>query len=195
MNSTDNRVHIWTDGACSGNPGPGGWAAVLIFGTYRKEISGGVYNTTNNRMELRAIAEALRLIRGQQRDIVIHSDSMVFVGPFNNGKAAERLRQGKQVNADLWKQILELASAHNVTAEWTKGHAGTKNNERCDELATNALKNPTENDYGYEAGAAAPAVNADRDPMQILSDHFAPAIVSTIADILRENGYIIVKKI
>lgn len=199
MPENDNTIHIWTDGACSGNPGPGGWAAVLICGDMRKELSGGVYKTTNNRMELRAVLEGLKAVKGAGRTIVIHSDcKAIFVDPFNTGNAARRIERGVQSNADLWRWILFYAGYHKVSAEWIKGHAGTVENERCDRLAVAASKCPAEADTAYESGVtdskALANLEAGRTPYEILGDYLAPSIVSAIHDILHENGLEIVRK-
>lgn len=138
-------VVIYTDGACSGNPGPGGWAAALLYGEHRKELSGGRANTTNNRMEMTAAIEALRALKQPCR-VRIHSDSSYLVNAFRQGWLANWQRNGWRTaakepveNQDLWQDLLELTQVHQV--EWlkVKGHAGDALNNRCDELARQAI--------------------------------------------------------
>ncbi|MGM0507293.1 MAG: ribonuclease HI [Bacteroidota bacterium] len=139
-------VEIYTDGACSGNPGPGGWGAVLLFNGDRKEISGGEPQTTNNRMEMTAVAEALNALK-RPCHVRIHSDSALIINAFTQGWIENWKRRGwkkadkKPVeNRELWEAILEAMSPHNV--EWikVKGHAGINENERADQLAVDACK-------------------------------------------------------
>ncbi len=137
-------VVIYTDGGCSGNPGPGGWGAVLIYGEHRKELSGGETETTNNRMELTAAIEALNALKRPQR-VELHTDSQYVrqgITEWIDGwkRNGWRTAQKKPVkNADLW-QALDLArERHDVTWKWVKGHAGDEGNERADELATAAI--------------------------------------------------------
>lgn len=137
------KIDIWTDGACSGNPGRGGWAALLTTKLpdgrdFWKSFSGGFKLTTNNRMELMAVLQGLRAVRGSGHEITIHSDSQTFVKPFTSGNAAKRVLSGTQVNGDLWAEILALAQHHSVTAEWVKGHADSEYNVKCDALAVEA---------------------------------------------------------
>jgi len=155
-------VTIYTDGACSGNPGPGGWAAVLECDGRRKEICGGVRRTTNVRMELRAVLEALRCLRGNDLDITVYSDSQAVVSPFNSGSA----KRNKVMNSDLWKGILEITDRMaSVRFEWVKGHADNSGNNRCDELATGMSKSsPQETDEGYEKENAAPETGMFEKP-------------------------------
>jgi ribonuclease HI len=139
------RVTIYTDGACQGNPGPGGWAAVLLNGEHRLEISGYVPDTTNNRMELQAAIEALRALR-QPCEVDLHTDSQYLRNGMhswlanwkrNNWRTADK----KPVkNADLWRQLDALAQTHRVHWHWLKGHDGHPENERCDELANAAIR-------------------------------------------------------
>lgn len=135
------KVTIYTDGACSGNPGKGGWGAILIYGDAVKEISGGEDNTTNNRMELKAVIEALKALKSPC-DVEIYSDSAYVVNAFtqkwidnwikNNWKTADK----KSVkNVDLWQELLVLIKTHNVTFKKVKGHSDNELNERCDKLA------------------------------------------------------------
>lgn len=135
------EVIIFTDGACSGNPGPGGWRAILRYGFHEKEISGGERQTTNNRMELSAVVSALRALKEPCR-VRLVSDSRYVVdciekGWVRNWKARGwRRRDGKPAsNVDLWESLLELLETHDVTFEWIKGHNEHPENERCDRLA------------------------------------------------------------
>lgn len=137
-------VVVHSDGACHGNPGPGGWAAVLVSGPHRKELSGGVPATTNNRMELQAAIEALAVLK-QSCDVEFHTDSNYLrdgITKWMHGWKRNGWRtQGKQPvkNEDLWRRLDEVVSAHTVKWHWVKGHAGDAGNERCDELATAAI--------------------------------------------------------
>ncbi len=138
-------VEIWTDGACSGNPGPGGWGALLRFGDRRKEICGGEPDTTNNRMELMGAIEALNALKGAQT-VVLHTDSSyvkqgITTWITNWQKKNWRTAGGAPVkNVDLWKALLEAAARHEVEWRWVKGHAGDPGNERADELARRGLE-------------------------------------------------------
>lgn len=134
-------VKIYTDGACSGNPGPGGWGAVLEYNGRRKELSGGEPNTTNNRMELTAAIKALEVLKEQCR-VVITSDSKYLVDAVEKGWAVSWRKKGwmrgrnqPAQNPDLWERLLELLELHEVSFVWIKGHNGHIENERCDELA------------------------------------------------------------
>ena len=140
-------VTIYTDGACSGNPGPGGWGAILISGTLRKEISGGDPDTTNNRMELMAAIAALSELKGSS-DVELFTDSKYvkqgITEWITKWKAnGWKRRSGKKLlpvkNEDLWRQLDTLAGAHQVSFKWVEGHAGHPENERADELARNAI--------------------------------------------------------
>jgi ribonuclease HI len=134
------RVVAWTDGACSGNPGPGGWGAILTFGDHSRELSGGEPMTTNNRMELMAAIMALETLK-RPCDVDIHTDSQYVrdgVSGWIHGwkKNGWKTAAKKPVkNAELWQRLDEAASRHNVTWHWVKGHAGHEMNERADELA------------------------------------------------------------
>ena len=138
------KVEIFTDGACSGNPGPGGWGAILRYEGHEKELSGGEKNTTNNRMELLAAIVGLEaLIR--PCDVTLYSDSQYLVKAFNehwlDGWIKKGWKRGKNEpvkNVDLWKRLLKAKEPHNVEFIWVKGHAGHPQNERCDVLATTA---------------------------------------------------------
>ena len=137
-------VSIWTDGACSGNPGPGGWGALLRAGEHEKEMSGGDVLTTNNRMELQAAIEALNALTRPSR-VQLHTDSQYVKGGItgwiegwkrNGWKTAAR----KPVkNAELWQALDEAARRHEVTWHWVKGHAGHAENERADALARDGM--------------------------------------------------------
>ena len=133
-------VDIYTDGACSGNPGPGGWAAILKSGDVEKEISGGEELTTNNRMELTAAIEALAALR-RPCEVDLYSDSRYLVDSITKGwvyswQKRNWVKQGKAVpNTDLWLRLLELIGVHKVRFIWVKGHASNPYNNRCDEMA------------------------------------------------------------
>ena len=136
-----NEVTIYTDGACSGNPGPGGWAAILMAGGAKKELSGGEKDTTNNRMELMAVIEGLNALKRPCK-VDIYSDSAYVVKAFEQNWIDKWIRNGwknsakaEVANSDLWKRLLELTSTHNVTFHKVKGHADNEFNNRCDELA------------------------------------------------------------
>ena len=137
-------VTIYTDGACSGNPGPGGWGAILQYGEFRKELSGGEAHTTNNRMELLGVISALEALN-RPCDVEVHSDSQYVCNAFNQHWVEGWIRRGWKTsqkkpvkNVDLWKRLLAAKQPHNVTFHWVKGHAGHEFNERCDQLATAA---------------------------------------------------------
>ena len=135
------RVELFTDGACSGNPGAGGWAAILRYGTREKELCGGDANTTNNRMELTAAIEGLSALK-EPCKVTLYSDSKYLVDAFLEGWVyswrEKGWRRGKDElkNPDLWEKLFALTEIHKVTFEWVKGHAGHDYNERCDSLAT-----------------------------------------------------------
>ena len=137
------QVRLVTDGACSGNPGPGGWACLLTYGTYTKELSGGSPATTNNRMELTALLEGLRALKGPC-DVHVVSDSRYIIDTFEQNwhvKWAQKgwRKGGKPVpNHDLWQALLGAAKPHALTFEWVRGHAGHPENERVDRLAVQA---------------------------------------------------------
>lgn len=138
------RIEIWTDGACSGNPGPGGWGAVLIWNGHRKELRGGEAVTTNNRMELTAAAVALEALK-RPAAVDLYTDSQYVRGGIttwmnqwkrNGWRTADR----KPVkNADLWQRLDAARKRHDVTWHWVRGHAGTLGNERADQLAREAM--------------------------------------------------------
>ena len=135
------RVTIYTDGACSGNPGPGGWGAVLKYGEHEKELSGGEASTTNNRMELTAAIQALSALKEPCR-VDLYSDSRYMVDALEKGWARGWQKRGwvksdrkPALNPDLWDLLLMLTEMHEVTCHWVKGHADNEYNERCDRLA------------------------------------------------------------
>lgn len=139
-------VTIYTDGACSGNPGPGGWGAVLLFQDHRLEISGFAAETTNNRMELSAAIEALKRLKYPCR-VDLWSDSSYLVNAFNehwlDGWLKRNwLRSNREPveNRDLWEQLVDLSRIHQITWHKVKGHADNALNNRCDELATDEIK-------------------------------------------------------
>ena len=137
-------VTIYTDGACSGNPGPGGWGAVLRYRfdgkVYEKELSGGDASTTNNRMELLAVIKGLEAIKWQNAEVEVFSDSSYVVKAVNEGWLRNWERKGwkKVRNIDLWMRFLDVYRRHRVVFHWLKGHAGHPENERCDSLAVAA---------------------------------------------------------
>lgn len=139
-------VTIYTDGACSGNPGPGGWAAVLIYGEYRKEISGFEPMTTNNRMELTAAIKALQALN-RPCEVELFSDSAYLCNAFLNGWIDSWIRNGwkkadkKPVeNAELWQELVRLSRIHTIRWHKVKGHADNELNNLCDKLATGQIK-------------------------------------------------------
>ncbi len=137
------HVVVYTDGACTGNPGPGGYGVVLLHGEARKELSGGFRLTTNNRMEMLACIVGLRALKGQCA-VTLYSDSQYVINSMTKGwalrwKKNKWKRRDKDVpNADLWEQMLEICDHHKVRFNWVRGHAGNKENERCDQLAREA---------------------------------------------------------
>ena len=140
------KVQLYTDGACSGNPGPGGYGAILRCGGYEKEICGGEANTTNNRMELMAVIAGLEALN-RSCDVRIYSDSKYFVDAVEKGWAKAWRAKGwvkgdktKAKNPDLWERLLDLLDNHKITLVWLKGHAGHPENERCDQMAVEQSK-------------------------------------------------------
>lgn len=140
------EVEIFTDGACSGNPGPGGWGAVLRYGSARKELSGGEAETTNNRMELTAVIRALEALK-EPCAVLLTTDSRYVCDAIVKGWLESWRRRGWKkadgkpaLNRDLWEQLLPLLERHRVRFQWVKGHAGHPENERCDALAVAAAK-------------------------------------------------------
>lgn len=134
-------VEIFSDGACSGNPGPGGWGTILRMGEHVKELSGGERHTTNNRMELTAAIEGLSALK-YRCHVILTTDSKYLCDGITKGWAASWRKKGWKkadgkpaLNPDLWERLLELTERHDVEFRWVKGHAGHPENERCDELA------------------------------------------------------------
>jgi ribonuclease HI len=150
-------VTIYTDGACSGNPGPGGFGVVMLYGSARRELSGGYRKTTNNRMEVLAVIKGLEALK-EPCSVQLYSDSKYVVDAIEKGWVKKWRSQGwmrnkkeKASNVDLWEQLLALLEIHNVSFIWVKGHAANPENERCDQLARDAIqKNTLENDEKYE---------------------------------------------
>ena len=135
------KILLYTDGACSGNPGPGGWGAVMRFGEHERELSGGEEHTTNNRMELTAVIKGLAALK-EPCEVIVTSDSKYVVDGIEKGWARSWKRNGWKkadkkpaLNSDLWDELLSLLDIHKVKFSWIKGHAGHPENERCDELA------------------------------------------------------------
>ena len=135
------NIEIYTDGACSGNPGKGGWGAVLVYKNTEKEISGYEKETTNNRMELTAVIMALKALK-EPCNVKLTTDSKYVCDAVNKGwvyswksRGWKKADKKPALNVDLWEQLLELLSIHNVEFNWVKGHNGHKYNERCDKLA------------------------------------------------------------
>ena len=127
-------VTIYTDGACSGNPGPGGWGAILMYGPHKKEMSGGEAQTTNNRMELTGAISALRALK-EPCQVELYSDSKYVIDALEKGNGWRKGDKKPALNPDLWQQLLELCEYHTVNLHWVKGHASNPYNNRCDELA------------------------------------------------------------
>lgn len=141
------KVEIFTDGACSGNPGPGGWGAILRYNGVEKELSGGEANTTNNRMELSAVINALEALK-EPCEVTLYSDSQYVCNALNLGwakkwRANNWMRNKKEpaLNPELWERLLQLCERHKVEVIWVKGHAGHPENERCDRLAVAEAQN------------------------------------------------------
>ena len=139
------KVTIYTDGACSGNPGPGGWGSILMFGDVKKEISGAMKDTTNNIMEITAVLEALRLLKFEC-EVKIYSDSAYVVNAFNNGWIYNWMKNGWKTasrepvkNKELWVELYDFTKKHKIEFIKVKGHADNEFNNRCDELARNAI--------------------------------------------------------
>lgn len=140
------KVEIFTDGACKGNPGPGGWGSILRYKTTEREISGGEANTTNNRMELMAVIKALEMLK-EPCEVTLYTDSQYVANALKLGWAKKwkangwmRNKKEKALNPELWDKLLTLYDAHKVDVVWVKGHAGHPENERCDRLAVAAAE-------------------------------------------------------
>jgi ribonuclease HI len=145
QDETGLTVHIYTDGACKGNPGPGGWGAWLRHGSHEKELFGGERSTTNNRMELTAVIEALASLK-RRCQVIVHTDSQ-YVQLGITEWLPNWIRRGWKTadrkpvkNADLWQRLQELAAKHDVEWRWVKGHSGIDGNERADELANRGVE-------------------------------------------------------
>ena len=144
------EVIIYTDGACSGNPGPGGWGAILRYKETEKEISGGEANTTNNRMELTGVISALKMLK-EPCKVTLYSDSKYIIDGINNGWAKKwrangwmRNKREPALNPELWQELLDLCEVHQVEFIWVKGHASNPYNNRCDALAVSESKKYSE---------------------------------------------------
>lgn len=140
------KVTIYTDGACSGNPGPGGYGVILQYGEFEKEISGGEPETTNNRMELMGVITGLSALK-EPCDVALYTDSQYIVNGMNQGWAEKWQKNGwmrnkkePALNPDLWERLLTLCKTHRVTFHWVKGHADNPYNNRCDALAVAAAQ-------------------------------------------------------
>ena len=142
------EVIIYTDGACLGNPGPGGYGVVLKYGNHRKELSEGFRKTTNNRMEILAAVVALKAIKSNEKvKIILHSDSQLLIKAINEGwldkwqkKNWKAKGNDKRLNYDLWIKLLEELPKHDIEFKWVKGHDGIPENERCDVLSKEAAQ-------------------------------------------------------
>lgn len=148
------EVIIYTDGACSGNPGPGGYGVVLLSGKHRKELSEGFRLTTNNRMELLGAIIGLEALKFDGLTVKLYTDSQYLVNAVNKGWLFnwEQKRFAKKKNQDLWLRFLDVYRKHRVTLIWVKGHNNNPENERCDLLAVAASKGPgLKEDEGYKA--------------------------------------------
>jgi ribonuclease HI len=154
------KVIIYTDGGCITNPGTGGYGTVLLYGSKRKELSAGFRRTTNNRMEIMACIEGLKALKFPC-SVILFSDSQYVVNSIQKGWAKRWRRKGwmrtpdqPAENADLWEQLLDLCETHNVEFSWVRGHAGNRENERCDRLAREAALNKKNlsRDTAYETG-------------------------------------------
>lgn len=152
-------IHIYTDGAASGNPGPGGYGIVMLYKQHRKEMSEGYRLTTNNRMELLSVIVALESIKKEDAKVMVYSDSKYVVDSINLRWLDGWQRTGfkKKANVDLWKRFLKIRDMHQIKFNWVKGHANNVENNRCDELAVAAYKKGNLLiDEGYEASKDEP---------------------------------------
>ncbi|HLR11997.1 MAG TPA: ribonuclease HI [Burkholderiaceae bacterium] len=144
MNTTTKSVEIWTDGACKGNPGPGGWGALLRYGQHERELYGGEWETTNNRMEIMAVIKALRALKAPCK-VTIHTDSQYVRNAMTKWlpdwkRRGWRTAARKPVkNADLWQLLDDLVARHEVSWKWVRGHAGDPGNEHADALANRGV--------------------------------------------------------
>ncbi|MGF1636455.1 MAG: ribonuclease HI [Cyclobacteriaceae bacterium] len=154
-------VTIYTDGAASGNPGPGGFGVVLKYMQHRKELSGGFRLTTNNRMELLAVITGLEALTREGMEVVIYSDSKYVVDAVEKGWLMSWVKKSfkDKKNEDLWRRFLEIYKKHKVSFRWVKGHAGNPDNERCDQLAVQSYKaGNLPPDVGYEKSSGNPSL-------------------------------------
>jgi ribonuclease HI len=149
------HVTVYTDGSCIGNPGPGGYGVVLLYGDHREELAGGFRETTNNRMELLAAIVGLEALKETCR-VTLYSDSQYVVNGMERGWAErwrangwKRNKREKAINPDLWDRLLILGENHEIEFKWVRGHAGVPENERCDELAFEAAQ---DTDLPIDAG-------------------------------------------
>jgi ribonuclease HI len=157
MNEPLKEIIIYTDGACTGNPGPGGYGVVLLYNQHRKELSGGYRLTTNNRMEMIAAIAALQALKDKCL-VTLHTDSKYLVDAVMQGWAKKwktngwmRNKKEEAKNPDLWAQLLDLCDRHQVKFVWVRGHAGIEENECCDRLAVSAARQRNlPADLGYE---------------------------------------------
>lgn len=150
-------IEVFTDGAASGNPGPGGYAVILRSGKHYKELTGGFRKTTNNRMELLAVIRGLEALKKHGSEVVVYSDSKYVVDAVTKGWLAKWQKTGfkKKKNRDLWERFLKVYRHHHVEFVWVRGHNDHAENERCDELAVSSSQGRNlEPDSGYEAGFA-----------------------------------------
>lgn len=143
------KIEIFTDGACSGNPGPGAFGIVMRYGEKEKEYSEGFRRTTNNRMELLAVIRALEKLRRYDIPVIVYSDSKYVIDSIDKGWVFNWVKTGfrGKKNADLWRRYLDLHSKFDIEYSWVKGHAGHPENERCDVLATSATYNNIDTIY------------------------------------------------
>ncbi|MBA2407448.1 MAG: ribonuclease HI [Chitinophagales bacterium] len=152
--TSPDTIYIYTDGACSGNPGRGGYGTILKAGNLTKELSGGFIKTTNNRMELMAVIKGFEALKHEGNKVVVVSDSKYVTEAIKQGWLFNWEEKGwkKVKNPDLWKRLLQLYRKHDVKVEWVKGHASHPENERCDELAVSAIRShELEEDTGFNA--------------------------------------------
>jgi len=148
LNKPFKEVTIYTDGACLGNPGPGGYGVVLLYRGHRKEFSAGFRDTTNNRMEILAAIIGLESLK-EKCKVSLYTDSQYVVNSIEKGWAKKwrangwmRNKKEPALNADLWARLLKLCEVHDVKFVWVRGHSGNPENERCDQLAVDAAKQP-----------------------------------------------------
>lgn len=159
--AAEKQVTIYTDGACEGNPGPGGYGVVLLHAGGRRELSEGYRLTTNNRMELLAVIRGLEALKERCR-VTLHSDSRYVIDGIEKGWAARwrandwmRNKKEAAINSDLWGRLLDLCGAHDIKFRWVRGHSGVPENERCDRLAVEAARGKNlQADEVYEQGTA-----------------------------------------